>query len=144
MAKKRAERAHELYKDPEHQRPQGPGRKRASKLTDIVPVRFRSDVLAEIRRRADAAARSVSAWLGRSTGCAAGAAARQRHLDVLHLGPGGVLDQLTKRGRVAGVQALKEVRTLVDSGFNLFVGSLPCHTTTLQVCGRLALSVRDA
>jgi hypothetical protein len=55
-----------------------------------------------------------------------------------------VLDQLTKRGRVAGVQALKEVRTLVDSGFNLFVGSLPCHTTTLQVCGRLALSVRDA
>ena len=66
VAKKRAEREYELYQDPAHQRPQGPGRKRASKLTDIVPVRFPGEVLAEIRRRADADDRSVSSWIRRA------------------------------------------------------------------------------
>jgi hypothetical protein len=66
VAKKRAEREHELYKDPEYQRPQGPGRKRASKLTDIVPVRFPAEVLSEVRRRAEADDRSVSSWIRRA------------------------------------------------------------------------------
>ena len=66
VAKKRAEREYKLYKDPEHQRPQGPGRKRANKFTDIVAVRFPGDVLAEIRRRADADDRSVSSWIRRA------------------------------------------------------------------------------
>jgi hypothetical protein len=66
VAKKRAKRDHELYKDPEYQRPQGPGRKRASKLTDIVPVRFPAEVLDEVRRRAQADDRSVSSWIRRA------------------------------------------------------------------------------
>ncbi len=66
MAKSRAEREHELYKDPEYQRPQGPARKRTKRLTDIVPVRFPSEVLDEVRQRAEADDRSVSSWIRRA------------------------------------------------------------------------------
>jgi Arc-like DNA binding dprotein len=66
MAKSRAEREYELYKDPEYQRPQGPARKRAKKFTDIVPVRFPGEVLDEVRRRAEADDRSVSSWIRRA------------------------------------------------------------------------------
>lgn len=67
MAKNnRAEREYELYQDPEYQRPQGPGRRRKGKLTEIVPVRFPEEVLDAVRERADADDRSVSSWIRRA------------------------------------------------------------------------------
>ena len=40
---------HDFYADPENQTPQGPARRRNSKLTELVPVRFPPDTLAKIR-----------------------------------------------------------------------------------------------
>ena len=57
---------HEFYARPENQTPQGPARRRAPRLTEMVPVRFEADVLDEVRRRADADDRSVSAWIRRA------------------------------------------------------------------------------
>jgi hypothetical protein len=37
-----------------------------SRLTEVVPVRFPADLLEEIRRRADADDRSLSAWIRRA------------------------------------------------------------------------------
>lgn len=62
----RAEREYELYQDPDHQRPQGPGRRRKGKLTEIVPVRFPEEVLDAVREKADAEDRSVSSWIRRA------------------------------------------------------------------------------
>lgn len=56
---------YEFYADPENQVPQGPARRRAP-LTKLVPVRLAEDVLAEIRRRAEADDRTVSAWIRRA------------------------------------------------------------------------------
>ncbi len=56
----------DFYSKPENQTPQGPARRRKSKLTEMVPVRFEADVLDEVRKRADADDRSVSAWIRRA------------------------------------------------------------------------------
>jgi Ribbon-helix-helix protein, copG family len=60
------EEEYEFYTDPENQTPQGPARRRRPRLTEMVPVRFSSDTLAEIRRRAEAEDRSVSNWIRRA------------------------------------------------------------------------------
>jgi hypothetical protein len=57
---------HEFSARPENQTPQGPARRRAPRLTEMVPVRFPPDVLDEVRRRADDDDRSVSAWIRRA------------------------------------------------------------------------------
>jgi predicted HicB family RNase H-like nuclease len=49
-----------------NQRPQGPARRRRSTLTEMVPVRFAPEQLAEVRRAAEADDRSVSAWIRRA------------------------------------------------------------------------------
>ncbi|MGH9054710.1 MAG: YlcI/YnfO family protein [Acidimicrobiales bacterium] len=58
--------AHEYYARPENQEPQGPPRRRRSKLTELVPVRFPPETLDEIRRRAGEDDRSVSGWIRRA------------------------------------------------------------------------------
>jgi hypothetical protein len=45
---------------------QGPARRRTSKLSELVPVRFPPETLAKIRDAADADDRSVSAWIRRA------------------------------------------------------------------------------
>ena len=57
---------YDFYADPENQTPQGPARRRKAPLTKLVPVRLAEDVLAEIRRRAEADDRTVSAWIRRA------------------------------------------------------------------------------
>ncbi len=57
---------HELYSRPENQEPQGPARRRRSRLTEMVPVRFPPETLAEVHRRADEDDRSVSSWIRRA------------------------------------------------------------------------------
>lgn len=54
---------HDFYARPENQEPQGPARRRKSKLTELVPVRFPPETLDEVRRRAEADDRSVSSWI---------------------------------------------------------------------------------
>ena len=56
---------YEFYARPENQEPQGPARRR-SKLTELVPVRFPPETLAEVRRRAGEDDRSVSSWIRRA------------------------------------------------------------------------------
>lgn len=56
----------EFYADPENQTPQGPGRRRRARLTEVVPVRFEPDTLEQVRRRAEAEDRSVSNWIRRA------------------------------------------------------------------------------
>jgi len=57
---------YDFYAQPENQEPQGPPRRRASRLSSMVPVRFPPEVLDEIRRRAEAEDRSVSSWIRRA------------------------------------------------------------------------------
>ena len=57
---------HELYARPENQEPQGAPRRRSRRLTAPIPVRFPPELLEEIKRRADADDRSVSAWIRRA------------------------------------------------------------------------------
>lgn len=69
MTKKKASREEEfeLYAKPENQESQGPARRRKrSKLTEMVPVRFPPETLEEIRRLAEADDRSVSSWIRRA------------------------------------------------------------------------------
>jgi len=55
---------YEFYAKPENQEPQGPARRRKrSKLTELVPVRFPPETIDEVRRLADAEDRSVSSWI---------------------------------------------------------------------------------
>jgi hypothetical protein len=56
----------DFFSQPENQEPQGPPRRRASRLSSMVPVRFPPEVLDEIRRRAEAEDRSVSSWIRRA------------------------------------------------------------------------------
>lgn len=55
-----------FYSRPENQEPQGPARRRRSKLTEMVPVRFPPETLDEVRRRAAEDDRSVSSWIRRA------------------------------------------------------------------------------
>jgi hypothetical protein len=57
---------HDFYADPDNQMPQGLARRRNSKLSELVPVRFPPEILAKIRDAADADDRSVSAWIRRA------------------------------------------------------------------------------
>jgi hypothetical protein len=57
---------HYFYAQPENQEPEGPARRRRSKLTELVPVRFAPETLEEIRRRAGDDDRSVSRWIRRA------------------------------------------------------------------------------
>jgi hypothetical protein len=58
---------YEFFSQPENQEPQGPAhRRRQSRLSEMVPVRFAPEVLAEIRRRAGADDRSLSSWIRRA------------------------------------------------------------------------------
>jgi len=57
---------HAFYALPENQEPQGPARRRRSKLTELVPVRFPPETLAEVRRLAGEDDRSVSSWIRRA------------------------------------------------------------------------------
>jgi hypothetical protein len=57
---------YDFYAKAENQAPQGPPRRRRPQLTEMVPVRFPPDVLAEVRRRADHDDRSVSSWIRRA------------------------------------------------------------------------------
>ena len=57
---------YEFYGHAENQEPQGPARRRRSKLTELVPVRFPPETLAEVRRRAGEDDRSVSSWIRRA------------------------------------------------------------------------------
>jgi len=60
------EEEYEFYGRPENQQPQGPPRRRRSRLTEMVPVRFPPETLAEVRRRAGEDDRSVSSWIRRA------------------------------------------------------------------------------
>lgn len=61
------EQEYEFYAQPANQEPQGPERRRQrSRLTAMVPVRFPPELLAEVRRRADADDRSLSSWIRRA------------------------------------------------------------------------------
>jgi hypothetical protein len=54
------EEEYEFYANPDNQQPQGPARRRrSSRLSELVPVRFSPEVLEEVRRRADADDRSL-------------------------------------------------------------------------------------
>ena len=57
---------HAFYARPENQEPQGPPRRRKSKLSAMVPVRLPPELLDEIRERAEADDRSVSSWIRRA------------------------------------------------------------------------------
>jgi|GEM_PF-962801 len=60
------EQEYEFYARPENQEPEGPPRRRASRLTEMVPVRFAPETLNELRHRADEDDRSVSSWIRRA------------------------------------------------------------------------------
>ncbi len=57
---------YDFYSKPENQEPQGQPRRRRSKLSELVPVRFPPETLEEIRRRAGEDDRSVSSWIRRA------------------------------------------------------------------------------
>lgn len=57
---------YEFYAHPENQEPQGPARRRSSRLSTVVPVRFPPELLTEVRWRASADDRSVSSWIRRA------------------------------------------------------------------------------
>lgn len=57
---------HAFYDRPENQEPQGPPRRRKSKLSAMVPVRLPPELLDEIRQHAEADDRSVSSWIRRA------------------------------------------------------------------------------
>jgi len=57
---------YDFYAQPANQEPQGPPRRRSKRLTAPIPVRFPPEMLTEVKRRADADDRSVSAWIRRA------------------------------------------------------------------------------
>jgi predicted HicB family RNase H-like nuclease len=57
---------HAYYAQPDNQEPQGPGRRRQPRLSEMVPVRFTPELLDQIRRRAEADGRSLSSWIRRA------------------------------------------------------------------------------
>jgi hypothetical protein len=57
---------HDFYSNPDNHTPRGPARRRNSKLSELVPVRFPPETLAKIREAAQADDRTVSAWIRRA------------------------------------------------------------------------------
>ncbi|KAB7745744.1 ribbon-helix-helix protein, CopG family [Nostocoides sp. F2B08] len=57
---------YDFYAQPENQEPQGPPRRRSKQLTAPIPVRFPPELLDEVKKRAEADDRSVSAWIRRA------------------------------------------------------------------------------
>lgn len=57
---------YEFYADPAHQMPAGKPRRRRATLSTPIPVRFPEGVLDEVKKRAEADDRSVSAWIRRA------------------------------------------------------------------------------
>ena len=60
------EQEYEFYAQPENQQPQGPARRRTSRLSTVVPVRFTPELLEQVRKQADLDDRSLSAWIRRA------------------------------------------------------------------------------
>ncbi len=60
------EQEHDYYAQEDNQQPQGPPRRRKTRLTEMVPVRFPPELLDEIRQRAEADDRSLSSWIRRA------------------------------------------------------------------------------
>ena len=60
------EEEHAFYAQAENQEPQGPPRRRKSRLSAMVPVRLPPELLEEVRQRAEADERSVSSWIRRA------------------------------------------------------------------------------
>ena len=56
----------EFYASPHTQTPPGPPRRRRSRLTEMVPVRFPPELLDEVRRRAGDDDRSLSSGIRRA------------------------------------------------------------------------------
>lgn len=61
-----SEEEQDFYSQPENQEPQGPPRRRKSRLSAMVPVRLSPELLDQIHRRAEADDRSVSSWIRRA------------------------------------------------------------------------------
>ena len=61
-----ADQEYEYYARAENQQPQGSPRRRTSRLSEMVPVRFAPELLEQIRQRAEADDRSLSAWIRRA------------------------------------------------------------------------------
>lgn len=57
---------YDYYLQPDNQEPQGPARRRQSRLSEMVPVRFTPELLDQIRQRAEADDRSLSSWIRRA------------------------------------------------------------------------------
>lgn len=60
MPPRTGQEEHDFYADPDNQTPQGPARRRSSRLTELVPVRFPPETLGRVRDAADAEDRPVS------------------------------------------------------------------------------------
>jgi predicted HicB family RNase H-like nuclease len=60
------EQEHDYSAETDNQRAQGPPRRRQSRLSERVPVRFTPELLDKIRRRAEADDRSLSSWIRRA------------------------------------------------------------------------------
>jgi hypothetical protein len=60
------EEEHDFYAQPENQQPQGPPRRRKSRLSAMVPVRLSPELLDEVCQHAEADDRSVSSWIRRA------------------------------------------------------------------------------
>lgn len=60
------EQEYAFYADPRNQEPQGRPRRRKPAMSAPVPVRFPPDLLAEVKRAAQADDRSVSSWIRRA------------------------------------------------------------------------------
>lgn len=60
------EQEYNYYAEADNQQPQGPPRRRQSRLSEMVPVRFSPELLEEIRRRAEVDDRSLSSWIRRA------------------------------------------------------------------------------
>jgi predicted HicB family RNase H-like nuclease len=57
---------YEFYSREENQQPQGAAVRRRPSLSEMVPVRFTPDLLAQVRQRAQADDRSVASWVRRA------------------------------------------------------------------------------
>jgi hypothetical protein len=60
------EQEYDYHAEADNQQPQAPPRRRQSRLSEMVPVRFTPELLDEIRRRAEAEDRSLSSWIRRA------------------------------------------------------------------------------